>query len=90
MTDDRAMYAVLRESTAKMLGKDPANLTALEKLKVDLAASLRLEIDRIVSAQLGGGDVDMRRMTTATESLRSLFPLPRPTIATTSPPTPRR
>jgi hypothetical protein len=77
VTNDRAvMYAALRDSTAAMLGKDPANLTALEKLKIDLAASLRLEVDKIVAAQLNGDEVDMRRMTTAADSLRSLFPAP--------------
>ena len=77
MTDnvDRAkLFAKLRQSTQAMLGIEKP--TPEQQLKIDLAASLRLEIDRIIAAQLAGQPADVRELTTLNESLRSLFPPP--------------
>jgi hypothetical protein len=72
--NDRAaeLFALLRASTSEMLGFSTP--TPVQQLKVDLAASLRMEIDRIVSQQLAGHPADVRALTALTESLRSLFP----------------
>jgi hypothetical protein len=72
MTDnvDRAkLFAKLRQSTQAMLGIEKP--TPEQQLKIDLAASLRLEIDRIIAAQLAGQPADVRELTTLNESLRS-------------------
>jgi hypothetical protein len=73
--NDRAaeLFTLLRASTQKMLGLSTP--TPVQQLKVDLAASLRMEIDRIVSQQLAGNPADVRALTALTESLRSLFPV---------------
>jgi hypothetical protein len=71
--DDRAkFYAALRANTAALLNYDIDNLSLQQSLKVDLAASLRLEIDRITAAQLKGESVDLRELVLATESLSRL------------------
>jgi hypothetical protein len=74
MSNDRAaeLFAALRASTSEMLGLSTP--TPIQQLKVDLAASCRLEIDRIVSQQLAGHPADVKSLTALTESLRSLFP----------------
>jgi hypothetical protein len=71
--DDRAkFYHDLRASTAALLNYDLNKLTLQQSLKVDLAASLRLEIDRITAAQLAGESVDLRELVLASESLSRL------------------
>jgi hypothetical protein len=72
--NDRAaeLFTLLRASTSEMLGFSTP--TPVQQLKVDLAAWLRMEIDRIVSQQLAGHPADVRALTGLTESLRSLFP----------------
>jgi hypothetical protein len=72
--DDRAkFYHSVRASTIALLGYDPNNLTLQQSLKVDLASSLCLEIDRITAAQLSGTAVDLRELILATESLTRLM-----------------
>ena len=72
-SDLAVMHDRLRRDTTKMLGfAEP--LSAQQALKVDLACSLRWQIDKFVSAQLAGGDIDLKQLTSATEALRSLFP----------------
>jgi hypothetical protein len=73
--NDRAaeLFTLLRASTEKMLGLSAP--TPVQQLKIDLVASLRMEIDRIVSQQLAGHPADVRALTGLTESLRSLFPV---------------
>jgi hypothetical protein len=74
MIDDRAkFYNALRASTAALLNYDIDKLTLQQSLKVDLASSLRLEIDRITAAQLSGTAVDLRELILATESLTRLM-----------------
>jgi hypothetical protein len=72
MNNAAELFALLRASTSEMLGFGTP--TPVQQLKVDLAASLRMEIDRIVSQQLAGQAADVRALTALTESLRSLFP----------------
>jgi hypothetical protein len=74
MGDDKRakFYHALRASTAALLNYDLDNLTLTQSLKVDLASSLRLEIDRITAAQLAGEPVDLRELVLATESLSRL------------------
>ena len=71
--DDRAkFYHDLRASTAALLNYDLDKLTLQQSLKVDLASSLRMEIDRITAAQLSGTSVDLRELVLASESLSRL------------------
>ncbi len=67
------MHDRLRRDTIKMLAFGEP-LSAQQSLKVDLACSLRWQIDKFVSTQLSGGDIDLKQLTSATEALRSLFP----------------
>jgi hypothetical protein len=72
MNERAEMYAELQQSTAKMLGYvEP--LTPQQKLRVDLAASLRMEIDRITRLQLAGSEINLRDLTNASEALENLL-----------------
>jgi hypothetical protein len=73
VSDVADVYARLRAETAKMLGYDIADLTAVQTLRLDLAASLRLEIDRITALQMRGEPADLRALTSAAESLEKLL-----------------
>ena len=67
------VYARLRTETAKMLGFDIDALTPVQALRLDLAASLQLEIDRITALQMRGEPADLKAMTSAAELLEKLL-----------------
>jgi hypothetical protein len=58
--------------TCKVLGLDPRNLSLAQRLRVDRASALRLEIDDLQAAQLGGRAIDIRRFIDASEALERL------------------
>jgi hypothetical protein len=74
MSEDFAtLHEVLRRSTAAMLGCNIENLTPIQALRLDLACSLRLEIDRNASAQARGEPADLRALTAACSALEQLL-----------------
>jgi hypothetical protein len=58
-----------RGEIAALLGIDPNNASFTQKLKLDRAVSLRLELDRMQAAQAAGQSVDIGRLTAAAEAL---------------------
>jgi len=67
-------FATLRQDTARLLGfAGVEGLSATAGLKVDLASSLRLEIDRMQAAQLRGEAADLRVLVVAGEMLECLL-----------------
>jgi hypothetical protein len=58
--------------TCKVLGHDPDSLTLAQRLRVDRASALRLEIDDLQAAQLGGRTIDIKRLIEASEALEKL------------------
>jgi hypothetical protein len=74
MTDAAATYEALRASTAEMLKLDPANLSLVEGLQLDLIALLRLTTSDMHGAALSGEAVDLDRLSTALGMLQKLLP----------------
>jgi hypothetical protein len=58
--------------TCKTLGLNPDDLSPAQRLRVDRASALRLEIDDMQAAQLGGRTIDIRRLIEASEALERL------------------
>jgi hypothetical protein len=58
--------------TCKTLGLNPDDLSLAQRLRVDRASALRLEIDDLQAAQLGGRAIDIRRLIEASEALERL------------------
>lgn len=77
MNDRTVIYAelhnALKRSTAKLLQYDVDNLTPQQTLRLDLACSLRLEIDRNASLQARGEAADLKSLITASQALESLL-----------------
>lgn len=63
------LYASLRSETAKMLGYDLAALTASQDVKLGMVAGLRLELDRLTTAQMRGEGIDPRVLVSISEML---------------------
>ena len=74
MTGPAAAYEALRASTAEMLRLDPANLSLVEGLQLDLIALLRLTTSDMQGAAVSGGAVDLDRLSTALQMLQKLLP----------------
>jgi hypothetical protein len=74
ITDPAAAYEALRASTAEMLKLDPANLSLVEGLQLDLIALLRLTTSDMQGAALSGEAVDLDRLSTALGMLQKLVP----------------
>jgi hypothetical protein len=68
-----AMHEQNRREMALMLGYDYANLTAAQSVRLDRAATLRLQLDDIQSAQLRGEQIDMSRFTIASKELEVML-----------------
>jgi hypothetical protein len=67
-------FTAVRKQTAGLLGfTDLDALTATQTLKLDVATSLRLEIDRLQSQQLRGEAADLRVLIAAAEMLERLL-----------------
>jgi hypothetical protein len=75
VTDHATLHDVLRRSTATMLHYDVDDLSPIRALRLDLACSLRLEIDRNAALQARGEPADLRALTLAVESLERLLHL---------------
>ena len=67
------MQRRLRADTAKLLGFDLNNLSPSQSVRVDRAASLRLQLDDIQSAQLRGDAIDMPRFILASKELEAML-----------------
>ena len=74
MSDPIAAYERLRAETAQMLKLDSANLSLVEGLQLDLVSLLRLEVDGLQAAVLGGAQVDLARLSTAHTLLQKMHP----------------
>ncbi len=71
MSDDRVeLYQQLRGSIAELLGLDVTKLTASQDVQVSTIASLRLELDRLQTAQLRGEPSDARALLSVGEALQ--------------------
>jgi hypothetical protein len=71
--DIPAMARNLFVNTCKLLGLDPDDLTAAQKIRVDRASALRLQIDDLQSAQLRGAQIDLAKLIEASEALEHLL-----------------
>lgn len=72
--DDRAaFFEALRASTARLLKLDPATLSPAQAVRVDRAASLRLTLDGMQSAQLAGREIDVKAFVAASQELERLL-----------------
>src|ERR1700722_14073830 len=63
----------MRKTTADMLGYDLSNLTPAQSIRLDRAASLRLELDDLQGKQLGGLPFDAKQYVVVSESLERMF-----------------
>jgi hypothetical protein len=73
-TDVSITHQQLRAEAAKLLRLNPDDMTALQGLQCDLCGLLMLEVDNAQAAQLGGGRVDIGRLSEAVKILKSLLP----------------
>jgi hypothetical protein len=71
--DLKAMARNLFAGTCEMLKLDPNNLTNAQKVRVDRASALRLQIDDLQAAQLRGAQIDMAKLIEASEALEHLL-----------------
>ena len=62
----------LREQTCKLLGLDPNNLSLPQRLRVNRASALRLQIDDLEAAQLRGQPIDIAKLVESSEALERL------------------
>lgn len=67
------IYARLRAETAITLGLNLGALSPIQSLRLDLAVSLKLELDRIAAAQARGEPADLRALSSCSESLERLL-----------------
>ena len=76
MSDDRAeLYERVRAASCKLLGfDDPEKLTDAQALQVDLATILRLTIDDMTGQVIAGKQVDVAKLTAASDALAKLAP----------------
>jgi hypothetical protein len=65
------LYASLRAETARMLGYDLAALTPPQDVKLGMVAGLRLELDRLTTAQMRGEEIDPRVLVSISELLET-------------------
>jgi hypothetical protein len=59
--------------TCELLKLNPDDLTAAQKIRVDRASALRLQIDDLQSAQLRGAQIDLGKLIEASEALEHLL-----------------
>jgi hypothetical protein len=71
--DIPAMARNLFVSTCELLKLNPDELTAAQKIRVDRASALRLQIDDLQSAQLRGAQIDLAKLIEASEALEHLL-----------------
>ncbi len=71
--DIPAMAKRLHASTCKLLGLNPASLSLAEKVRVDRASALRLQIDDLQAAQLRGAQIDINKLVEASEALERMI-----------------
>jgi hypothetical protein len=73
--DPAGLYARLRAETARMLGFDnPASLSLVQGLQLDLTALLRLTLDGLQGQALAGQEIDLGRLQSAFGMLQKLLP----------------
>jgi hypothetical protein len=70
--DAEATFRSHEKSTAELLGYDLSKLTPAQSVRLDRAASIRLEIDDLQSKQLAGLPFDLKTYVLASEALERL------------------
>jgi hypothetical protein len=73
ITDLTIMRDRLRKETAQLLGLDVNNLTATQSIRLDRAATLRLELDDIESRKLQGATFDAVKYIAVSEALERML-----------------
>ena len=68
-----ALHEALRRTMAGELHYDLDSLSPLQNLRLDLAVSLRLELDRHAAAQARGEAIDLKSLISASEWLEKLL-----------------
>jgi hypothetical protein len=65
------LFSRLRSEIGALLGfGDVDNINFAQRMRLDRAVALRIEIERLQSEQMAGEPVDIRRLTEAYESAR--------------------
>ncbi|MGV7219791.1 hypothetical protein [Bradyrhizobium sp. UFLA05-112] len=65
-----SIFAKVRAEIAGLFGIDPDTAALPERLKIDHATALKLEIERLQTEQMGGDAVDIRRLAEAHGELK--------------------
>jgi hypothetical protein len=73
ITDLSIMRDRLRKETAELLGLDIDDLTATQSIRLDRAATLRLELDDIESRKLQGATFDAVKYIAVSEALERML-----------------
>jgi hypothetical protein len=71
--EPRQLLDRMRKLTAELLGYDLSNLTAAQSVRLDRAATLRLELDDVQSRQLAGLPIEMAKFILASKELEAMF-----------------
>jgi hypothetical protein len=71
--EPKALLDRMRKLTAELLGYDLSNLTPAESVRLDRAATLRLELDDVQSRQLAGLPIEMAKFILASKELEAMF-----------------
>lgn len=72
--DPLVFYDRLRAETAQLLGLNCSDLTSLQKLRIDVVAALRLELDEIQSRQVARQPIDLGKLLQVSTALERLLP----------------
>jgi hypothetical protein len=72
--DRDRLYEHCRIETAKIMGVDPKRLTSTQRMKLDMAVSLRLALDTLQGKVIAGELVDIAALITANDTLSKLLP----------------
>ena len=68
-----ALRERMRKVTAELLGYDLSKLTPSQSVRLDRAATLRLELDDVQSRQLAGLPIDTTKFVSASEALERML-----------------
>ena len=70
----QSIYRRVRAEIADLLGINPDTATFGQRLRLDQATAIRLELDRLQAAQLAGHPIDIARLCAATQELEKMLP----------------
>lgn len=71
--EPKALLDRMRKLSAELLGYDLSNLTPAESVRLDRAATLRLELDDVQSRQLAGLPIEMAKFILASKELEAMY-----------------